>query len=153
MYFAKGDFRMPHQVIPLEDAGKFFNLRLMIKTKSFLFIGYQLQKQIYTSYINKNERDLITLGRTGSSSLFDLQGITNDIDGGPPFPPFYYFQGKGEEILIGWIHAFSLKTHVESEAFKNSNPKYPEKKKQIEKLAASLDENDNPVLMLVKLKE
>ena len=32
-------------------------------------------------------------------------------------------------------------------------PKYPEKKKQLEKLANSLNENDNPVLMLVKLKE
>ena len=31
--------------------------------------------------------------------------------------------------------------------------KYPEKKKQLEQLANSLDENDNPVLMLVKLKE
>jgi len=31
--------------------------------------------------------------------------------------------------------------------------KHPEKKKELEKLANSLDENDNPVLMLVKLKE
>jgi hypothetical protein len=68
----------------------------------------------------------------------------NDIDGGPAFPPFYYFQENGEEFLIGWVHAFKLKAHVESEAFRNSTPKYPEKKKELEKLAASLDENDNP---------
>ncbi|MCF6357444.1 MAG: hypothetical protein L3J54_06505 [Draconibacterium sp.] len=43
--------------------------------------------------------------------------------------------------------------HVNSEAFKNSTPLYPEKKKALEKLANNLNENNNPVLMLVKLKE
>ncbi len=52
----------------------------------------------------------------------------------------------------GLMH-YELKQYVESDAFKNSTPKYPEKKKQLEQLANSLNENDNPVLMLVKLKE
>ena len=47
----------------------------------------------------------------------------------------------------------NLKSYVASDAFKSSSPKYPEKKKKLEQLANSLDENDNPVLMLVKLKE
>jgi len=152
MYFATGDFRRPHQVISLEEAGKYFDPRLMINTKSFLFIGYDLRKQLYTSYINKDDGDLIILGRTESRSIFDLPGIPNDIDAGPAFPPFYYFQEDGEEFLIGWIYAYRLKSHIESETFKNFTPKYPEKKKELEKVAASLDENDNPVLMLVKLK-
>lgn len=42
---------------------------------------------------------------------------------------------------------------VDTKAFKTSTPKFPEKKKELEKLAYSLDENDNPVLMFVKLKE
>jgi hypothetical protein len=48
---------------------------------------------------------------------------------------------------------YKLKDLISSDDFKNSTPKYPEKKKYLEKLANSLDENDNPVLMLVKLKE
>ncbi len=153
MYFAPGDFRKPHQVIPLEEAGKYFDPRLMINTKSFLFIRYDLRKQLYNSYINKDDGDLIILGRTESRSFSELPGIHNDIDGGPAFPPSYYFHEENEEFLIGWVHAFRLRAHVESETFKNSTPKYPEKKKQLEKLAAGLDENDNPVLMLVKLRE
>lgn len=43
--------------------------------------------------------------------------------------------------------------YVASEAFKNSTPKYSEKKKELEELAATLNANDNPVLMLAKLKE
>ena len=72
------------------------------------------------------------------------------MDGGPNIT---LKMNKNDNTLFAWVDAFELKSHVSSEAFKNSTPKYPEKKKELEKLANSLDENDNPVLMLVKLKE
>ncbi len=40
-----------------------------------------------------------------------------------------------------------------SEEFRNSKPVYPEKKRELEKLANSLKETDNPVLILVSLKK
>jgi hypothetical protein len=84
-------------------------------------------------------------------ALFNLeQGIINDLDGGPNIWPK---TTKDDITLIGCIDALKLKTHVASESFKNSTPKYPEKKKELEKLAVSLKETDNPVLMLVRLKE
>jgi hypothetical protein len=46
-----------------------------------------------------------------------------------------------------------LKTRVSDSEFKTSIPKYPEKKKELEKLANSLKETDNPVLILVRLRE
>ncbi|MZP67102.1 MAG: hypothetical protein GT597_13230, partial [Bacteroidales bacterium] len=48
--------------------------------------------------------------------------------------------------------ANKLKEYVASENFKNSKPLYPEKKKELEKLADSLKETDNPVLVMVRLK-
>jgi len=80
-------------------------------------------------------------------------GIDNNLDGGPYLEPTFYFQINNEEYLVSSINAFDLKAHVASEAFKNSTPKYPEKKSELEKLANNLNDNDNPVLMLVKLKE
>jgi hypothetical protein len=77
-------------------------------------------------------------------------GIKNDIDGGINFMPRY---AVNDTLIVSWFEAYELKMYVASEAFKNSTPKFPEKKKELERLAASLDENDNPVLMLVKLKE
>jgi hypothetical protein len=50
------------------------------------------------------------------------------------------------------VSCFRLKSQVESEACRNFTPKYPEKNKELEELAANLEENDNPVLMLVRLK-
>ena len=77
-------------------------------------------------------------------------GIINDIDGGPSIR---MKTPLNSNTVISWIDAFELIAFVNSDEFMNSTPKYPEKKKALVKLANSLDENDNPVLMLVKLKE
>ena len=79
--------------------------------------------------------------------------MVNDLDNGPNFKIQNTVTVDGTEYLVSWINAFELKTYVASEEFKNSTPKYPEKKKELEQMANSLNENDNPILMLVKLKE
>ena len=77
-------------------------------------------------------------------------GLYNDYDGGPSFYPK---KMANDSTMAMWIDAYLVKEHVTSEAFKISTPKYPEKKKELVQLANSLDENDNPVLMMVKLKD
>ena len=80
------------------------------------------------------------------------RGIINDIDGGPnlQYHTIYYFE---DNTMLAWVDAYKLIAYVQSDVFKNSTPKYPEKKRELEQLADNLSENDNPVLMLVKLKE
>jgi len=75
--------------------------------------------------------------------------MVNDIDGGFTFWPDFQPYGN---MLIKSIDAYKIKNYVSSEEFKNSKPKYPEKKKELEQLANSLDYEDNPVLMIVRLK-
>ena len=50
------------------------------------------------------------------------------------------------------MEAKNFKEHITSDDFKNNIPKYPEKKRQLEELANSLSEFDNPVLMFVTFK-
>ncbi len=75
-------------------------------------------------------------------------GIINDVDGGPNILPRAI---KDDNTIIAIINALEFKKHVFSEAFKNSAPLFPEKKKELEKLANSLKETDNPVLILAKI--
>ena len=82
--------------------------------------------------------------------IYPEQGITNDLDGGPNIWPKTI---KDDNTIVSWVNALQLKTHVLSEAFKNSKPEFPEKKKELEKLANNLKETDNPILILVKLKK
>jgi hypothetical protein len=77
-------------------------------------------------------------------------GIINDPDGGPNILPKTI---KDDNTVIALVDALQLKKHVVSDVFKNSIPKYPEKKKELEKLANSLKETDNPILMIVRLKK
>lgn len=113
---------------------------------------FRTENNVYYEFTYKGNSYgfLGTLKGNKNSKLINLnKGIINDIDGGINFK----FNLSDEDgTFIGWIDSHILKNHVTTEAFKNSTPKYPEKKKELEKLANSLNENDNPVLMLVKLK-
>ncbi|MCX6227403.1 MAG: hypothetical protein NTV01_22145, partial [Bacteroidia bacterium] len=75
-------------------------------------------------------------------------GLRNDYDGGVNF----FKKMVNDSTLAMWVDAWELKLHVSSRAFKNSTPKYPQKKKELERLANSLSDNDNPVLILCAFK-
>lgn len=49
------------------------------------------------------------------------------------------------------MEPIKLKTYIASKEFRESEPLYPEKKRELESLANSLKETDNPVLVLVRL--
>lgn len=75
-------------------------------------------------------------------------GIVNDLDGGPNILPRIVMD---DNTIIGIVDPLTLKAHIVSNDFKNSTPKYPGKKNDLMKLADSLSETDNPVLVLVTL--
>ena len=95
------------------------------------------------SFIGSKKNNFRAIINTG-------QGIINDLDGGPNILPKTI---KDNITIIALVDALQLKTHVSSKAFINSTPKYPEKKKELEKLANSLKATDNSILILVKLKK
>ncbi|MFZ2338467.1 MAG: hypothetical protein WAW07_01955 [Bacteroidales bacterium] len=112
---------------------------------------------IYYALVNKFvQGDVRLFGYIGSKvgnyqGIFNLgDGINNDLDGGPNILPL---TTKDDNTIISLIDAIDLKKHVASEAFRKSKPLYPGKKKELEKLASSLKETDNPVLVLVRLKK
>ncbi len=123
----------------------FFLVNGLFETDIYLILKY--------NHANKRNNLMVYNKKSGKIDNFPESertgGIKNDMDGGPDFMP----EHNDNNLFLQKMNAFELKALVETEEFKNSNPKYPEKKKEIEELAASLDENDNPVLMLVKLKE
>jgi len=112
---------------------------------------------IYYAFIYKFvQGDVRIYGFIGSKknnflALFNLgEGLTNDLDGGPGILPL---TTKDDNTIVTLIDALTLKKHIASADFKNSTPKYPEKKKELERLANSLKITDNPVLVLVKLSK
>jgi hypothetical protein len=128
----------------------------VFETNNYLVCGYTYSKKIGLALIDKkSKKSYLTYlepGPPGYGVTF-IGGIFNDLDAGVRFQPENYFEEKNREYIIALINPFDIKALVTTNEFKRSEPKYPEKKKELEKLANSLKETDNPVLMLVRLKK
>lgn len=159
--FSNGDHRWPKEGLELTKISQltpFFRLGNMFETKKFIFMEYGYHNKSAFLLIDKKTKKTFQGFKEENVGLVNfVPYIINDVDGGIPISlgniNLYYFVKNDIEYVASFMHPFELKAHVTSETFKKSTPKYPEKKKELEKLANSLDENDNPVLMLVKLKE
>jgi hypothetical protein len=77
------------------------------------------------------------------------EGVIDDIDGGPNIQIKTI---KNTNTLVSWIDAFALKKYIASETFRSSNPKNPDKKKELERIAESIKDTDNPILILISIK-
>ena len=151
--FAQGDFRFPKQKVS-EFPMKYFFPRVIFITKKYVLLGYGFKYQSLTALYEKSKKQLYTINKTDNMELWRGPGIVNDFDSGLPLIPLSYYRNeKDEEFIVSKVDPFQLKSLVASETFKNSTPKYPEKKKELEKLVLGLKENDNPILMITKLKD
>jgi len=150
--FANGQFRFPKQKVM--DITPYFFADKIYFTKNYLFFTYRYRGFNCTGIYTKSDQQFYEVNKTKDKMAVFGPGIINDLDGGLPLiPKSYYCSKNKDEFLIGEVNPFLLKTYVESDAFKYSTPKFPEKKNELKKLANNLNENDNQVLMLVKLKE
>jgi hypothetical protein len=160
--YKKGEFK-PHLVINVGNKritpnartqfdGQYLARNYISPLKLFEFGDYVYYEFIYKfdfsnteiySFIGSVNNDFQIIFNTG-------QGIINDIDGGPNIRP----KTTGDDnTIIAFIDALQMKKYVASDEFKNFTPKFPEKKKELEKLASRLKETDNPVLVMVLLKD
>lgn len=148
-----GEHRPPMAKLSFEQLmqNKFLNLFKIFETSRFFVLRYFYNRPTLT-LIDKNNQEafLIYLEYENENCL---NGIENDVDGGYFFIPEYYFTEKDREFMVGLVYPFQIKAFVTTNEFKNSLAKYPQKKKELEKLANSLKETDNPVLMMVRLKK
>ena len=131
------------------DFGNHSPAKKPIPTEKYGAISNYYTTKILGIY-NKNLKELFFSLPALSDDELANNGLYNDFDGGSNFYPTKMIN---DSTFAMCIDAYLLKAHVTSEAFKNSIPKHPEKKKELEKLATNLNENDNPVLMLVKIKK
>lgn len=150
--FAQGDFRFPK--IWKIDCSEYFYPQKIFFTKNFLYTSFYYKSYFHTGIYDKKKNQFFDINKTNDKELYLGPGILNDMDMGMPLiPTSYYCDKENNEYLIGPVNAVELKAHCKTQSFLTSRPKYPEKKKELEKLANSLNDNDNEVLMVVKLKE
>jgi len=80
-------------------------------------------------------------------------GLKDDLGGGPDFNIEFAHNFFSDGKIFSLVEAMTLKKYVAGEGFKNAKIRDPEKKEKLKKLADSLNETDNPVLIVVTPKK
>jgi hypothetical protein len=108
---------------------------IMSETYVFFYIWGRSNNQVLLGIYNKKTRELQITDRE--------KGIENDIDNFISFIPYQIYNNE----MIGWVEAWKVE-----QWFKDNPEKAAQLPSHLKKFN-KLSENDNPVLMLVKLKE
>jgi len=152
----KGEHRKPKKDLPFtrdlpEKLLEYYSPISFIETEQYLISGYNYKGQFAFVFIDKDTHttSICYMGKKWNSNT----GITNNFDGGLMFKPEAYVAENENEFLAGIIQPYQIKAHLASDEFKSFTSISPEKKKAFEILANSLSENDNPVLMLVRMRK
>ena len=94
--------------------------------------------------VNKNNRLLDT------DPISGMSGLINDLDGGLSFWPKYY---TSENELVAVWQPYEMKEYLKEEYFAAHEIKSPEAHLKLKELLRKLDEEDNPVMVIGKLKK
>ncbi|MDX9782991.1 MAG: 6-bladed beta-propeller [Bacteroidales bacterium] len=152
-----GNHRSPRgRIKSFEDLENKLVLKSIFETKKFLVIRYFYQKPTIAMIEKDSHRYFLVYLAGDDSGLWESNftgGLTDDLSGGPAFLPHSSFEEDGIEYMFGLIDSWQIKSHVESPGFSNTKSTLPDKKEELKKLAASLKETDNSVIVLVRLKK
>lgn len=161
--FARGDHRWPKTVIEVNSISQVNSLLYnlfqpfsIFETNHFIVILYgYLDKEAFAFLDKETKKTFLAFRYVKSQSGYrnSIPALLNDLDGGVPLENLRYYSENGEEYITSLIEPIKLKSYVSIEEFAESVAKYPEKKKELKKLADSLKETDNPVLIMVRLKK
>lgn len=125
----------------LQRARNYVSYRNFFETNNYLFIMYHYGKDVpHYCYFNKNTKKLLYLKSE--------KGITNDFDGGIDFWP----QRQDNNFWYAFYEAYRFEEELAEKS--NIKPKGSTQAIQgFNKLMKNIDSEDNPVLVIVKLKK
>ena len=148
--FAVGEHRFPQApIIPDERLKKMFSLNRLCETEEYRVFSYYYNYRMSLLLVGKsNDKYLLK-----SWQQSDIPGIPNDLDGGLPFEFTGYYKEKDNEYLTGIIYPDKLKAHVKTDAFRKKVVKSPTKRSELIDFADSLNDTDNPIIVLLRMKK
>jgi hypothetical protein len=81
-----------------------------------------------------------------------ISGLPNDWCGSGVISPEGQFQINGDDYTYDLIDSYKFLNYINSDDFKEGNPKRPEIKLKMKQIADTLTIDDNPVMILLKLR-
>lgn len=138
--FNSGKYSPPFYERETFDFTEYHSIRNIMETNNQIFFRLNFKKQKYFCYYDKNsERVFIT-----NNSQKEGDGYENNIDGFVPFIPNTL---NDNNELVGYVYPYQIR-----QWFNKNHDKAAKLPVELKKFK-NINENDNPVLMIVKLKE
>jgi hypothetical protein len=109
---------------------------------------YEFPRYIFYYFRYKNINHKIVYDKV-TNTKFEIaleDAFVNNINGGPNLGLNIY--GCTEDKFYSSIEALALKKYVKSVDFSKAKVQYPEKRENLKKIADSLKETDNPILIV-----
>ena len=119
---------------------EFIHFNYIIELPRYLIYSFNYANSVWLTVYDKSENKKFGI----NSTTF----LKDDLIGGLNFEPKFCCDG----VLYSWVDALSLRNFVESDAFKNSIVKEPQKKMELKTFINSINDTDNPILIAVTLK-
>ncbi len=122
------------------------------KHSNYIANVFETSRYVFCYYFSSGPtRNRFLYDRVSSTKYkLDIEtGLKDDLTGGPDFNIEFLNNYCSGGKLFSFVEAITLKKYVAGEDFKNVHVSDPEKKNEIKKLADSLNETDNPVLIVV----
>ena len=119
----------------------FLQISEVLEVERYLFYKYSYQKGVTWGAYDKS---------TGQTHPFDgKELLKDDISGGINIEPRFACNG----LIYSWTDALKFKTHMSGDDFRKAEVKNPTRKAELEKLAESVKEDDNHLLIVITPKK
>lgn len=129
---------LPVNQAEYEIAQAFVEQSGIVESDQLFYLSFSWKQKTYYAIYDKQTGQVTNLG-TG--------GLTNDIDGGPPFFPKAM---EKDGTLVSWIEAETFKEHYLSQDYQTQKAIYGKAFEDAWALANRLKEDDNPVLVIAR---
>jgi hypothetical protein len=125
------------------------------KQTNFIANIFETSRYVFYWYGTRETRIRILFDKkTNTKYKLDTESeLKDDLSCGPDFNIEFLNSFCSGGKLFSFVEAITLKKYVAGEDFKNAHASDPKKKEALKKLADSLKETDNPVLIAVTPKE
>ena len=154
--------------VPIEEMHKmdlsegylneYIHTKDIIESKDYLYLVSDNKNNSYLVRFDKNTGKTSSIHEKGENKKTELGGFmsrkvktpefTDDLTGGCSFFPDH----TNDNEWIGVIPAERLLTEIDIKELEKKEVKLPHRKQQLINVLKNLKDDDNPVLMIVKLK-
>lgn len=137
--FKSGKYSPPFYEKDTFDFVQYHSINTILETDNLIFFRLHLKKRTYYCYFDKRTNQVMI-----PNCHFQINGFENDMDG---FMSFYPITISNRNELIGFLEPYQIKQWFDEN---------PEKAKKLPlriQRFRNIKETDNPVIMIVKLKE